>query len=59
MQPSFDSVQENKFVNLLPPLIESLDSSCLFIHSLGWLILIDLVLSGNNMLFTMHLITLK
>lgn len=59
MQPSFDSVQENKFVNLLPPLIESLDSSCRFIHSLGWIILIDLVLSGNNTLFTMHLITLK
>lgn len=33
MQPSFDGVQENKFANLLPHLIEALDGSCLF-HSL-------------------------
>lgn len=35
MQPSFDSVQENKFVDLLPHLIESLHGSCLFIHYRG------------------------
>lgn len=32
MWPSFDSVQEYKFVNLLPHLIEASDGSCLFIH---------------------------
>lgn len=35
MQPSFDSVQENKFVDLLPHLVEALDGSCLFIHYRG------------------------
>lgn len=58
MQPPFDSVQENKFVDLLPHLI--VFGRLLPFHSLpGWITLIDLVLSGNNIQFTMHLITLK
>lgn len=40
-------VQENKFVNVLPHLIEALDSSCLFIHN-QVNPFVDLVLLGYN-----------
>lgn len=52
MWPPFDTVQENKIVNLLPHLIKALD--CFFIHYQG-----SHFDSSSNIQFTMHFLTLK